>query len=422
MSSGGSGEADPGSPARRPWRIGRRHRAGQERFQASVEDLPGGHDQGVGRLVPDKPGRELARHDTPHSTPGQRVEYPQGFMVNPVTGTSAATTLATYWEFLQANIAGAGTDAMRSAAESLHSRTARDKGVRDEVNTLWSSGWVHFDTVIFAMEQNGLAMLQRSGATDDDHSPVRDALSLLHSSATMTLHEIRHLLLGGLWVGAAARWRALHEVAVTATLIAKNGADIAQRYLDHGFVVQTKRLAEFHAVHTRGPVPAATLSERLAEAESITKAHALDDQTSPFSAQYGWAIPLMAPRKSGRQPAPSFDALERLAGMQEVRLLVVSAHGHVHNDPAGVRAAVLMEEGSWSLSPIARFTETVARPALMSVIHLVPATHLGFEPDLNPFSKLLGLLGAAICENASKGVAAFEAKPEASDSPRNADG
>jgi hypothetical protein len=53
------------------------------------------------------------------------------------------------------------------------------------------------------------------------------------------LGESRCLAVAGYWVGAAARWRGLHELAVTARLIAESGSKIAQRYLDHGFVVQT---------------------------------------------------------------------------------------------------------------------------------------------------------------------------------------
>jgi hypothetical protein len=313
-----------------------------------------------------------------------------------------------YWQFLETHRASSAADAMRTASASRDRRQIRDERIRDEIDSQWSAGWDYFDAVIFGMEQNGLAMLKRSGDTQDGHSPVRDALTLLHSSATMTLHEIRHLLRGGLWVGAAARWRALHELSVTAMLVAKNGVDLAQRYLDHGFVVQTRRLAEYQRTHGRGPLTPDILEERLAEVESVVKAHTLDDQSSQFGSPYGWAISLMSYRKSGLRHTPTFDVLERLAGMEKLRLLVVSAHGHVHNDSAGVRTAVLMENDSWSSSPIERFTEIVARPTFLSVIHLVPPIHLAFEPDLSKFSKLLGLLGAAVCENAQLGADAFD--------------
>jgi hypothetical protein len=312
-----------------------------------------------------------------------------------------------YWQVLQSSSISAADDAFRVAEASRGSREERDRKIAEKVASDWRDGWRYFDAVIFAMEQNGLAMLDRSGKVEDGYSPVRDALMLLHCSATHTLHEIRRLLLGGHWVGAAARWRALHEVAVTATVIAHHGPPIAQRYLDHGFVVQTRRLAEFRAEYGRGPVSAEKLAERLEEGEAIALGHAFGGQSSKFHSQYGWAAPLMPVAKSGRRVPPSFDALERMAGMEHFRLLVVSAHGHVHNDPAGVRSAVLMEEGDWSLSPIARFTETIARPTMMTVTRLVPVTHLAFEPELNDFLKVLGMLGTALCENANRGIEAF---------------
>ncbi|WP_416046574.1 DUF5677 domain-containing protein [Propioniciclava soli] len=71
------------------------------------------------------------------------------------------------------------------------------------------------------------------GSSRDPHQPVRIGLALLQSSATLTLGEIRTLLEAGYWAGAAARWRALHESAVAAKLIAQGGPRIAQRFLAH---------------------------------------------------------------------------------------------------------------------------------------------------------------------------------------------
>ena len=68
----------------------------------------------------------------------------------------------------------------------------------------------------------------------------------------MTLHEIATLLQAGLWSGAAGRWRALHELAVTGTVLATSGSAIAGRFLDHSFVVQTKRLRAFQLAHGGG--------------------------------------------------------------------------------------------------------------------------------------------------------------------------
>src|SRR3546814_13524262 len=42
--------------------------------------------------------------------------------------------------------------------------------------------------------------------------------------------------------GAQARWRTLHEVTITATLIADGGGALAERYFDHQAIEQKKAL------------------------------------------------------------------------------------------------------------------------------------------------------------------------------------
>ena len=94
--------------------------------------------------------------------------------------------------------------------------------LRRNIKEKYTEAWDCFDAIIFSMQQDALIMLRRmDDIGEDDHSDVRTALSLIHSSATVTLYEIRTLLLEGLWAGAAARWRALHELTVTAILVAR---------------------------------------------------------------------------------------------------------------------------------------------------------------------------------------------------------
>jgi hypothetical protein len=59
------------------------------------------------------------------------------------------------------------------------------------------------------------------------------------------------------------------------------------------------------------------------------------------------------------------------------------------------------------MGPRADEIQTVAIPTLDSVIQLVAATHLGFEAELNDFSKLIGLVGSGLCELAANGITAF---------------
>ena len=144
----------------------------------------------------------------------------------------------------------------------------------------------------------------------------------------------------------------------------------------------------------------------------LEEEHAVAGARSRFRDAYGWAIPLLPRSTSGEYPRPTFDRLEALAGYDQRRLLVASAHGLVHNDSGGVRTAVLMDEG-YSLGPVPGFTKTVVQPSLESIIWLVAATHTCFEPTLDSdFARLLSMQGAGLTHLASDALHSFEVGEE----------
>jgi hypothetical protein len=280
--------------------------------------------------------------------------------------------------------------------------------LRHDIREENAEAWDYFDAVVFSMQQNGLIMLRRMDEVgEDDHSDPRTALSLIHSSATVTFCEIRALLLEGLWAGAAARWRSLHELTVTAVLVAGGGSEIARRYLDHGFVTQTERFVRFYDRHARGPLSVDKLRRRQNKSKLIIARSTLPNQHGSFKDQYGWALPLMPFDGKGKRKIPRFPELEKLAKLDNYRELVFTAHGLAHTDSGGVTAISLLGPGFYAMGPVNAFIPTVARPALLSVIHCIAATHLGFEKDINEFEQVLGLLAAGAMELASRGVSSF---------------
>lgn len=293
-------------------------------------------------------------------------------------------------------------DILISARGSAEEWRIRQQTVRDEVAAGHLRLFLTLEAICFGLEQHGIWMLDRIDTVDEDsHTPVRSVLALIHSASTITIREIILLAEHGYWVGAAARWRGLHELAVTARLVADCGPVIAQRYLDHGLVVQTRRLKDYRQRHDVGPVPKEALDERDREARRLEQQHEVANSMARFRDAYGWAIPLVPKDRSGRHVRPTFERLEQLAQFHHRRLLVASAHGLVHNDAAGVRTAVLLDEG-YSLGPVPQFTATVLRPTLESVIFLVAATHTCFEPELDSdFARLLSLQGAGLLALAS---------------------
>ena len=280
--------------------------------------------------------------------------------------------------------------------------------LRQDIKERYAEAWDCFDAIIFSMQQNGLLMLERMDeACEDDHSDARTALSLIHSSATVTLYEIRTLLLEGLWSGAAARWRALHELAVTAVLVARGESAIASRYLNHGFVVQTKRFADFYDRYARGPLSPDELKRRQAKSRILIDRFTLPDQHGSFKDSYGWAAPLMPFCNKGKRLDPNFPRLEREAGLNDYRELVLSAHGLAHADSGGVTAISLFGPGQYVMGPMDAFVSPVARQALLSASNCVAATHLGFENKIDEFAQSLGLMASGIMKLTARAIDIF---------------
>lgn len=300
-------------------------------------------------------------------------------------------------------------DFLDQARQSRSSRGSKDAEIADQIAHVWARGWTVFDAVIYAMEQSAALMFTRL-EIDDEHADVRDALLLLQSVAALTLREIRELLQAGYLSGAAARWRALHETAVTAVLVAEGGAIIARRYIDHGVAAQFTRLEAFY----QQPHPDAPSdderAERAALVADIVAKHTLADESVSFGRPYAWATPLIPRRKDGKHHEPTFTRLETAARQTDMRLLVQhGAHGHVHNDAGAVRTAVLKDGVTLMVGPRSDEVPTGAVPTLRTVVSVAAATHMGFEPEFSEFGKLISLTGAAVAELAMQGVEEFKA-------------
>ena len=120
-------------------------------------------------------------------------------------------------------------DIIRLSTEANPATAQRVESVRDDVRNKWTCAWELFDACVFAGQQNGAILLRRSGRAKDEYAPVRDALILIHCAGVLTMQEIGALCKAGLWAGGAARWRALHELAVTATVIAHRSGRVRTR-------------------------------------------------------------------------------------------------------------------------------------------------------------------------------------------------
>ena len=126
--------------------------------------------------------------------------------------------------------------------------------IRESIAAKWGSAFDGLRLLVALCVQEGeafnFAHLRAKRPRERDQ-----AIARLHIRACRIAEEMILLLEHGHTEGAQARWRTMHEVAVTATIIAEGGDSLAQRYFDHEAVEKKKALDD----HRRA---AASVGER----------------------------------------------------------------------------------------------------------------------------------------------------------------
>jgi DNA-binding CsgD family transcriptional regulator len=139
--------------------------------------------------------------------------------------------------------------------------------------------------VFYELGQKYLTDATKEGTADARTA----ALIRLHARAVRTATEVLRLLESGLSDGALARCRSLHEMAVVALILSKNGPEVSEQYLLHGV---------YHAQRTMGKLQehAAALGWEPVTAEEMRE---IDKRVAELEArfgeqfvkkEYGWAM------------------------------------------------------------------------------------------------------------------------------------
>lgn len=200
---------------------------------------------------------------------------------------------------------------------------------------------------------------------------VYDALLGLHARACRTALEVYHLLTDGLPKGALARARTLHEIAVTAMVIADYGRrsehrDLADRFLDHEAVATYKDALNYQLnCETLGYEPFS--DEEMAEMKAGRDA-VVAKYGSAYKEQYGWAAGLDKPT------APTFGDLEKLAKLSHLRSHYSWASHEVHSDAKGS----FLNESIWG--------ETIYRETSYSDDGLADPGHMALGYTMSTFA------------------------------------
>ncbi len=164
------------------------------------------------------------------------------------------------------------------------------------------------------------------GSSDNPH--LIETLTRLHARSCQVASEVLALLKSGFADGAIARWRTLHEIAVTALFIAEHGQDVAERYLLHETVESYRAAGLYERYYQRlgcEPIDSSDLNRLKASFDTLVARYGPE-----FGEPYGWAA------RHLNKANPTFADIERAVSTDHLRPYYKMASYNVHANPKGV--------------------------------------------------------------------------------------
>jgi len=159
------------------------------------------------------------------------------------------------------------------------------------------------------------------GKSPDDDI-VYDVVRRLQAQGCLVATEVLALLKAGFASGAHARWRSLHELAVTASFIREHGKDTAERFLTHEHVEAFKAATLYQTHCRRLRQRRYTLKEM--KAFKLARDAAIEKYGPAFKGRYGWAAPALG------RPCDQFEPLEKDVKLDHLRPYYRMASYPVH--------------------------------------------------------------------------------------------
>jgi hypothetical protein len=223
-------------------------------------------------------------------------------------------------------------DLRRKAPAMLRNRHRTIRGFERRLQKAWAKPLNLFEALWVACAEvgPGLSAVWPWGASADDDL-VFDVLRRLQARGCEVAGEVHTLLRSGYASAAHARWRTLHETAVTAYFVAEHGRDVAEQYRLHEYVEAWAAADKYQKHCARLGQPPHTAQEmaafKAARDEVVSRFH------PRFGDQYGWAAAAL-----GRltMPRVGFVEIEKAVKMDHWRPYYQMASHPVHANPKAI--------------------------------------------------------------------------------------
>lgn len=215
---------------------------------------------------------------------------------------------------------------LMATTAGLARRLQRDRRILSiGLKQVWGDAFQAYDAVVYASYEQGAFW---AAEVHSQHRPlVWSTLLDLHARACRVASEIGILHRTGHPLGADARYRSLHELAVVALVLQKADKAITERYRDYEAVEQYEDAKHYqrHAPTLgSGPLPDHEVETLRRRCDEVVKRWGQEIRRPS-----GWAAPLAV----GTSRSPSFADLEKLAGIERLRPIYRLGSHAVHGGP-----------------------------------------------------------------------------------------
>ena len=270
---------------------------------------------------------------------------------------------------------------LKSANKMLKERRKLAKGFEKRNVKRWARAFDLLETHIVICTEIGeeFNSSYRQAAIEGNEL-VFDIVVRHHARACHIAQEILCLLKSGFADAAHARWRALHEVNVTAMFIAKHGQDCAERFYFHEVVDSYDGMTEHKKYEDR-------LQEKGPSQEEIDICKLEYDRLitlygKKFGGHYGWASHLFP-----QHNRVGFAAIEKDVGLDHMRPYYKWASQNIHAGSKGMRNRLGLCEAIEDILLVGQSNSGMTDPAHATAISLNQISYalLMLEPTLDHF-------------------------------------
>ncbi len=193
-----------------------------------------------------------------------------------------------------------------------------------------------------------------------------DLVVRLHARACHISSEILWLLKGGFADGAHARWRALHEVVVTALFLLKNENELSIRYCDHEAVESYKAMEQYEKYKSRLSIKG--FSEEELTRCKTARNKAINKHGQDFKSSYGWAADALGNKR------PNFSHLEEAVKLDHFRPYYKWASQNIHANVHGIKSKLGLAEAREEVLLVGASNSGMTDPADLTALSLSQIT------------------------------------------------